>query len=289
MAKPFVAVIVPACNEEMIIAKCLRALSRQTFEGMIEVVVVINGSVDRTAKVVADQRSHIEARGWKLNILELRSASKTAALNAGDAVVDPDIRIYLDADAILSRNAVEALAEALAGRQPRLAAPQLHLAQGDGILSRICGAVWIGLPPISDDVVGGGCYAVNRAGRARFGEFPNVIADDGFVRAHYNRSERVLVRSANCKIPFPDDEKLVKVFGRWLHGNLELVEMGLVADDKHLLLRRLRALAVSPSLWLGFPIFLFARFRARRVAYRQFRAQDGRWDRARAHTDGGAN
>jgi hypothetical protein len=39
-------------------------------------------------------------------------------------------------------------------------------------------------------VPGAGLFAVNRAGRARWGAFPDIISDDGFVRLHFAAHER---------------------------------------------------------------------------------------------------
>lgn len=47
--RPRFSVIVPAFNEEAVLAGCLDALSAQTFEGAVEVIVVDNASTDGTA------------------------------------------------------------------------------------------------------------------------------------------------------------------------------------------------------------------------------------------------
>ena len=121
MTIPSAAIIIPAWNEERTIARCLRAVAQQSFTGNLHVVLVSNGSADRTVEVAEGQRSQFEARGWMVTILGIPEASKTAALNVGDPLADGDVRIYLDADAALSPNAVAALAEAV-GSVPRLAA-----------------------------------------------------------------------------------------------------------------------------------------------------------------------
>jgi glycosyltransferase involved in cell wall biosynthesis len=286
---PTVAVIVPACNEEARIGGCLCAVLRNGFTGVLTVVVSVNGSSDRTAAAAGGFRSDYEKRGWQLTVLELPLASKVAALNAGDALVDADIRIYLDADAVLSENAIDCLAEVLSYDRPCLAAPRLCAVPGPGPLSRACASVWTAIPPISDDVAGGGCFAVNRAGRTRFADFPDLIADDGFVRSRFARSERVLVRAASYCVPFPDDDMIVKVWARWLQGNMELQHHGHSADDPAIMLRRARALVASPALWSKVPAYFLTAIQAHRLARKRFRAHERSWERALPPVTGPVN
>ena len=50
-------------------------------------------------------------------------------------------------------------------------------------------AVWIALHGRVPGDVGCGLYGLSEEGRARFGEFPGGISDDGFVRAHFAPEE----------------------------------------------------------------------------------------------------
>jgi glycosyltransferase involved in cell wall biosynthesis len=45
------SVVIPALNEEAVLADCLGALAAQTYPGPVEVIVVDNGSTDRTAEL----------------------------------------------------------------------------------------------------------------------------------------------------------------------------------------------------------------------------------------------
>jgi hypothetical protein len=42
-------------------------------------------------------------------------------------------------------------------------------------------------------MIGVGSYGLSASGRSRFAEFPDVIADDGFVRLQFRAGERVSV------------------------------------------------------------------------------------------------
>ncbi len=76
---PF-SVIIPAHNEEAVIARCLSSLLEGAPSGTaeeVEVIVVCNGCDDHTAQVARE----IAPRA---TVLEIPVASKVAALNAGD-------------------------------------------------------------------------------------------------------------------------------------------------------------------------------------------------------------
>lgn len=92
------SVIIPTLNEEKYIGQCLNALAQQTLPlDRFEVIVVDNGSTDRTLHVIADRRSMIRTtviRKPKCNISEARNAA--AELAKGTFLV------FLDADCMVS-------------------------------------------------------------------------------------------------------------------------------------------------------------------------------------------
>src|SRR5262249_31939054 len=153
-------------------------------------------------------------------------ADKTAALNAGDQLVGADITVYLDADTTLSSNAIFELQEILDAPVARLASPRLILRLPERGMSRLHGRVWQALPPVCDDVVGAGCYAVNKLGRQRWATFPSVIADDEFVRRQFRKDERMLTPSAVFMTAHPTSSDILPMLTRWRKGNLQLRQLG---------------------------------------------------------------
>jgi glycosyltransferase involved in cell wall biosynthesis len=92
------SIIIPTLNEEKFIGQCLGALAQQTlpFE-QFEVLIVDNGSIDRTLDVIAESSSIIRTtviRKTECNISEARDAA--AALAKGSFLV------FLDADCLPS-------------------------------------------------------------------------------------------------------------------------------------------------------------------------------------------
>ncbi|MEM7230606.1 MAG: glycosyl transferase, partial [Planctomycetota bacterium] len=65
-------------------------------------------------------------------------------------------------------------------------------------------------------------FAVNAAGRARWGNFPDIISDDTYVRLHFNPTERRLVQ-ANYEWPLVEGiHALIHVRGRQDRGVREI-------------------------------------------------------------------
>jgi hypothetical protein len=192
-----VSVVIPAHNETGVIGRLLDALLRDARPGEFDVYVVCNGCSDDTARIAA-------AYGG-VNVIELALASKSRALQAGDSAAgDVFPRVYLDADITVSTDAVRKVARALAVGAPRAGAPQLAVAtSGRPFLVRGFYRVLLQLPWVTDNLVGSGFYGVSRAGRQRFGAFPELVNDDQFIRHLFARDERVAVPEAQFTIQAP--------------------------------------------------------------------------------------
>ena len=89
------AIIVPAFNEEQVIVETLQTLLQEAEPGEFEVTVVCNGCHDRTAEVT---RKAFE----DVHVIELREASKTAAINTGLEKVRSSKIVLLDSDIRIS-------------------------------------------------------------------------------------------------------------------------------------------------------------------------------------------
>ena len=109
-----VTVIIPAHNEEQALPPTLGSLMAQDFDGQLRIVVVPNGCTDRTAQVARSFIEKAKKQGFELVVVELAEGCKPKALNQGDLQAIPNsIRVYLDADIRLSRNAISAVAREL--------------------------------------------------------------------------------------------------------------------------------------------------------------------------------
>lgn len=189
------SVILPASNEAALIGGCLRALAGSEWDagrGPVEVIVIANGCRDDTAARARAEAPRFAARGWQLRVLERAEPGKLGALNAGDAATCAGTRVYLDADVTMGRGLLAALHGALDTQAPRYASGRVEIT-AESRVSRAYAGIWRQVPFMRRGVPGCGIFAVNAAGRARWGAFPDIISDDTFVRLSFSPQERVAV------------------------------------------------------------------------------------------------
>jgi glycosyltransferase involved in cell wall biosynthesis len=219
-----VSVVIAAHNEAAVLGRCLDALVGDGLAeglpdgtGALDVTVVANGCTDDTAEVARARPG--------VRVIELAQASKPAALNAGDAAAVGFPRVYLDADIVLPAAAVRRLAAAVAGEGPALAAmPRRRLVlAGRPLLVRGYYAVHARLPVFATALFGRGAIALSPAGRARFGRFPDVIADDLFLDSLFNEAEKREVPQVAASVATPlRTRDLVRRLARVRAGNATL-------------------------------------------------------------------
>lgn len=186
------SVIIPASNEAGYIGDCLAHLCASDAVE-VQVIVVANGCRDATAQVARDHlAAHLPA-GWTSAVLDLAMGSKPGALNAGDGQAVHPMRVYLDADVRVSAHLLSALARVLADDAPRYASGTPVIPRAQSAVTRSYARFWQKLPFNQTAAPGYGLFAVNAAGRARWGEFPAIISDDTFVRLQFAPEERVQV------------------------------------------------------------------------------------------------
>jgi glycosyltransferase involved in cell wall biosynthesis len=185
---PAGAVIIAAYNEETVIARCLTALTPVLEAGSLQVIVACNGCTDRTASIAAAYRG--------VTVLEIPTASKAAALRAGDAIAVTGPRIYLDADVVMSARTALAVIARLAPGGALAARPPLSFDTAhSGWPVRRWYRVRTRLPSIRAVLWGAGTYALSVAGRGRFGEFPDIVSDDLFIDSLFTATERTIVET----------------------------------------------------------------------------------------------
>ena len=212
---PAASVVIPAFNEATVLGRCLDALMREIGELPVEVIVAANGCTDATVDV---------ARRYPgVRVVDLPAVGKPAALNAGDDLATAFPRIYLDADVELAGDALTALIHALSCAEARLAAPTLVIDSSEcSPTVRAFYRVFLLLPFATSQVIGRGVYALNGAGRARFGTFPDAQGDDLFVGRHFHRGEQVSSGGVSIVRPPRTTRALLAVLTRVHRGNAAL-------------------------------------------------------------------
>ncbi|MFD2738964.1 glycosyltransferase family 2 protein [Sulfitobacter aestuarii] len=186
-----VSILIPAHDEARYLPGCLDALLHsEPLAGAIEVIVIANGCCDDTASVARAHAAAFAARGWKLRVLELAEGNKLRAWNRGEAEARCAVLIYLDADVQVSPALIGALARVLDTQVPRYASGSANVTTAGNWVTRHYTRFWQTTPFMTHGVQGFGIFAMNRAGRARWGEWPDIISDDTFARLHFRPEER---------------------------------------------------------------------------------------------------
>lgn len=192
-APPF-SVIIAANNEEHYIGRCLAALLAQDAgAGPLEIVVAANACTDRTEEIVHSHVAQAREQGWNLICQSSPEPGKIEALNRADALAQGGMRAYLDADVICDPALFGQLRAALARTEATYATGTLQVAPAQSWVTRRYAGFWTRLPFVKGGAVGAGLFAVNAAGRARWGAFPAIISDDTFVRLNFSPEDRVEV------------------------------------------------------------------------------------------------
>lgn len=185
-------IILPAHDEAGYIGACLDALLASDLRGLaLRVIVVANGCSDDTAARARMRAERLAARGCALHVIETPQGGKLRALQLGDGAAGPGPRLYLDADVIVSPGLVRALVEALQGDAPRYACGTPIVARALSPVTRAYGRFWSRLPFVTQGAPGFGLFAMTAAGRARWGDWPDIISDDTFARLNFAPTERV--------------------------------------------------------------------------------------------------
>ncbi len=256
------SVIIPAHNEEALVADCLRSLVDQGIDDL-EIIVVANACTDRTADVVLSFSSAVL-------LLETETPGKTNALNLGERHAKSFPRLFLDSDIVLRAGCLRSLFDALHGGV-HIASPMPEFISDHANLGvrlfyaslRANKYFGRGAPN------GSGAFAVTSKGRSRWGEFPEIIADDGFVELQFAEYEACTVPEAGALVRTPKTFRVlldIKTRARLGRFELRAKYPDLAARGTPTLTRTLLNMIADPRLWLAIPVYAYVRLHERRAA-----------------------
>jgi glycosyltransferase involved in cell wall biosynthesis len=232
-------VIIPANNEEGHIGPCLDAVLASDWPPSVAVgvriIVAVNASTDATVAEARARADAAAARGWSLQVLDIAQPGKLNALNVAEAELDAGNRVYLDADVLVDPDLLVQIQSALDVAPARYATGTVDIQMPRSWASRAYRRIYRKVPYNTSTVAGYGLFAVNPAGRARWGTFPDIIADDQFVRLQFDPDERVRVPARYRWWLVEGFWTLVRVRGRQDRGNAEIAALWpekLAREDK---------------------------------------------------------
>jgi cellulose synthase/poly-beta-1,6-N-acetylglucosamine synthase-like glycosyltransferase len=104
---PPIAVLIPAYNEEKVIAQTIHSVLRSDYKNL-RVIVIDDGSLDNTCEVAARAYPQEIATG-RLTILRKENAGKAEALNFGLRGLTEEVYVGIDADTLIAPDAISKL------------------------------------------------------------------------------------------------------------------------------------------------------------------------------------
>jgi glycosyltransferase involved in cell wall biosynthesis len=271
-----ISIVVPAHNESSVIARTLGAWVSDSGSDGIDVVVVCNGCTDNTADIA-------RRFGPTARVIESEVASKAHALNLGDQISRAFPRIYADADIVVTVDAIRALTKRLERSDVLAVAPTPDInLTGCSWLVRKYYDIRSRLPSSRDGIGGSGVYALSEKGRRRFTQFPDVIADDIYVRLQFKPEERETLPFVKSTV-FPPRTiaQLIAVRTRAYTGIFELAHHfpELRVNKGETNNRTLISLFKEPRLWPGLLIYCYVNILAQCRAVVRSRTGASVWQR----------
>ncbi|WP_223198452.1 bifunctional polysaccharide deacetylase/glycosyltransferase family 2 protein [Solihabitans fulvus] len=127
---PAVSVIIPAYNEAANIVSTVRSLAAHAHTAEVEVIVVDDGSTDRTADLVEAQRLPC------VRVIRQDNAGKPAALNAGINAARHDVLVLVDGDTVFEPDTIGHLVQPLADTRVGAVSGNTKVGNRRGLLGR---------------------------------------------------------------------------------------------------------------------------------------------------------
>ncbi len=270
------SIIIPVHNEASVLASTLNSILLQ-MQDEDELIVVCNGCTDDSADIARSLSS-------KLTVIETSIPSKVNALNLGDKLAGRFPRLYIDADIRLSDGALGKICDSLrpGGYLAASAEPVMDF-EGASWAVKAYYQIWLSLPYSKVGMMGAGMYALSEEARQRFDEFPEIIADDGYVRALFKEHERGNVANAYAYVRAPVNlHWLLKIKMRSRLGTMEFVSRypELIDNEAKDYKNAIFSVLKNPLNWPKAFIYLYVNLISRLGAKRRFKKLDQyQWER----------
>ncbi|HEX6498421.1 MAG TPA: glycosyltransferase [Micromonosporaceae bacterium] len=250
-AGPEVSVVLAAYNEEKVLGRTLASLGRTWYGRVVEILVIDDGSTDRTAEVVLEAARSDR----RIRLIQQENAGKAAALNRGFAQAVAPVVVTLDADTLFAPGTIGNLVRHFAAdRTGRLAAVAgvVKVGNARNLLTRWQALEYvtqIGVDRGAQDalhaimVVPGACAAWRRDAVEQAGGYSRAtLAEDCDLALDLQRLGYSVTQDdeAACYTEAPQSPRtLTQQRFRWMFGNIQ-------AMWKH------RTMILNPKYrWLG--------------------------------------
>lgn len=102
MSKYLVSVIVPVYNNKHFVKRCVKSITRQSYE-KVEIIIVDDGSNDGTEKIL----DKISEKNKKVTVVHKKNFGVSSARNLGIEMAHGDYIMFVDADDVIKRNCIK--------------------------------------------------------------------------------------------------------------------------------------------------------------------------------------
>jgi len=265
-----VGVLIPAHNEESVIARTLVRLTEGALPEDLDVVVVCNGCTDRTAEVARS------VAPWA-RVLEVPKPSKVDAVRVGNAAGTVFPRVHLDADVAISGADILGLVHPLLTQEVLATAPRRVLVRDHSSrMVRWFYDVWEQLPQVRTGLFGRGVIALSEGGQRRVDALPQLMSDDLAISEVFGPDERRVVETSVAEVRAPGTlSDLLRRRVRVATGNAQADEAGARRPGSATTWGILARLAIDkPALAPRVPVFVLVGAVARLQSRRAVRARD---------------
>jgi glycosyltransferase involved in cell wall biosynthesis len=254
------SLILPAHNEAELIQDCINSvltsdLLPNGWSG--ELIVIANGCSDGTARVAQAMAATARHAGWPMTVIDTKEGGKLKALNTGESQATGQVLIYLDADVVVDPTLLSGIVATLDTPKPRYASGIPRVSRAKTWVTRAYARIWTRLPFVQTGVPGFGIFAMNRAGRAAWDAWPDIISDDTFARLNFRPEQRSRVDAGYSWPMVEGFANLVRVRRRQDAGVQEIQDIypDLCANDDTPRADRKQIVHLAISDPIGFAVY----------------------------------
>ncbi len=239
--------------------------------------MVCNGCTDDTAAVVSSYPPPVR-------LIDTPVGGKAHAIDLGRRSTAPGVRVYLDADVVISGGALRAVDRLLADPAIHGAAPAIELVvpEAASFAVRHYASVWRQAPYFGRNLIGAGFFALDAEADGRIGEWPDLIADDLVALCHLDPDERAVAPTETFRHELPPTigqiwrAEVRREAGRRQFAAWAATEAPDIAEEETGG-RWLIGLARRPRSWIGLGLFVAVKATAKVQARRDLGRGHVRW------------
>lgn len=231
-----ISIIIPAYNEASLLVGTLNHILEDDVLLNCEIIVVCNGCSDNSAEIInsfaANNSETLDRKSIDLKLLNENKPSKTNALNVGISASIFNIKVLLDADIKVSGHCIKALVDALDTKGLMAMSPRVifDTARSSNLVKKYYKVEQHS--KYNQELRLSNVIALSEQGIILLGQFPDVIADDEYLRRQFNNKQYSVLSSESFIFEAPKDLKnLINVLSRVERGNLQLNQLGVCAKE----------------------------------------------------------